>query len=268
MEITVIITLYNDSDIVNRMVDLNIKNLEKYNDLEVVFIDDCSSDNTVETLKTCLHNVSIKHRIFTNNVNLGVAASRNYGIDVSKGKYIAFLDSDDLWHVDKIGLQRDLIIKTGADVITTESFYTTYKQVDINSLRVPVNCNYKKVSFLPSLFRTPFVTPSVFMLKSVLNKERFPNSMRHAEDYNLWLRLIYKYRVIKLDCALVHVITDEGSSDNVSLSGSFYKMHKGVKTTLWSYNNNMFPLYIRVASILAVFFEYIKFPIRVIRKKL
>jgi teichuronic acid biosynthesis glycosyltransferase TuaG len=267
MEITIIVTLYNDSNIVRRMVDLNIKNLKKYNDLEVVFVDDCSSDNTVETLKTCLHGIEIKYRIFTNNVNLGVAASRNYGIDVSKGKYIVFLDSDDLWHVDKIGLQRDLIIKTGADVIAAESFYTSYKQVNANSLRMPVNCNYKKVLFLPSLFRTPFVTPSVFMLKSVLNEERFPDSMRYAEDYNLWLRLIYKYKVIKLDCALVHVITDEESSDNVGLSDSFYKMHKGIKVTLWSYSDSIFPLYIRVTSLLAVFFEYIKFPIRVIRRR-
>ena len=266
METTVIVTLHNDYDIVKRLVDLNIKNLEKYHDLEVVFIDDFSNDNTVSFLKTCLKNIKLTYSIFINEVNLGVAASRNYGIDVSKGKYIAFLDSDDLWHVDKIGIQRDLMIKTGVDVIATKSFYTTYKQLNISSLKRIVNCNYQKVAFLPSLFRTPFVTPSVFMLRSILKKERFPDSMRYAEDYNLWLRLIYKYRVIKLDCELVTVITSEESSKNIGLSDSLYKMHKGIKTTLWSYNNDLYPLYIRVASILSVFFEYIKLAIRVIKK--
>ena len=268
METTVIVTLHNDYDIVKRLVDLNIKNLEKYHDLEVVFIDDFSNDNTVSFLKICLKNIKLTYSIFINEANLGVAASRNYGIDVSKGKYIAFLDSDDLWHVDKIGIQRDLIIKTGVDVIATKSFYMAYKQLDVSNLKRNVSCSYKKVMFLPSLFRTPFVTPSVFMLKSVLKKERFPESMRYAEDFNLWLRLIYKYKVIKLDCELVNVITAEESSKNIGLSDSFYKMHKGVKVTLWSYNNNMYPLYIRVASVLSVFFENIKFPIRIIKKYL
>jgi teichuronic acid biosynthesis glycosyltransferase TuaG len=266
MEITVIVTLFNDENIVNRLVNLNLVNLEKHQDLEVIFIDDCSSDSTVEILKTSLNSLSLEYRIFINKENLGVSACRNYGIETSKGKYIAFLDSDDLWHVDKIDMQRDLIIQTGADVVATNAYYLSYDQIDANSLKIPVSSVFQKVSFLPSLFKTPFVTPSVFLLKSALSEDRFPISMRYAEDFNLWLRLIYKLKVVKLKANLVHVVTTEASPLNSGLSESLYEMHKGIKYTLKSYIKNSYPLYIRIASLIAFFFEFLRFLSRLLRK--
>ena len=222
MVCSVIVTTYNDSSIIKRLVECNIENLECFDSFEVVFIDDCSEDDTVELLSAYMLGVNVNYQILVNRVNLGVAASRNRGIKAAIGEYVAFLDSDDLWHMKKLGIQLDLIKKTGADVVAASSAYICFKEFDVEDLRVVVQCGYGKVSFVRSLFVTPFVTPSVLMKASIAKNEKFPDHMRHAEDHNLWLRLIYKYKVIKLDCELVYVIKNESGVNDIGLSDNIY----------------------------------------------
>ena len=64
---------------------------------EFIFIDDCSRDRTIELLGENLKRSKIIYKIIKNKVNSGPSFSRNQGIKVARGNYIAFLDSDDAW---------------------------------------------------------------------------------------------------------------------------------------------------------------------------
>ncbi|EOM2498894.1 glycosyltransferase family 2 protein, partial [Escherichia coli] len=71
-------------------------------------IDDCSTDDTFSLINSRYKN-NQKIRILRNKTNLGVAESRNYGIEMATGKYISFCDADDLWHEKKLERQIEVL---------------------------------------------------------------------------------------------------------------------------------------------------------------
>jgi glycosyltransferase involved in cell wall biosynthesis len=93
------------------------------NDIEIVVVDDCSTDNTVEVLgglQKSIHNI----RIIRHEKNYGVSAARNTGIDAARGKIIAFLDSDDVWSQHKLIWQIMDLVAPGQNIGKT--FSLTY----------------------------------------------------------------------------------------------------------------------------------------------
>jgi glycosyltransferase involved in cell wall biosynthesis len=101
--VSVIIPTFNRKDLLLRA--LRSVGQQSYRPLEVIVVDDCSTDGTVETLAK--QDFPIPVRIVRLSVNLGPAGARNKGIGAAAGKYIAFLDSDDHWLPEKLGRQVD-----------------------------------------------------------------------------------------------------------------------------------------------------------------
>ena len=89
--VSFIIATYNMADFISDAVSSILK--QKYNNIEIIVIDDCSKDDTCKLLKANFDNEVIYHR---NSKNMGPAFSRNIGLDFAKGKYIGLLDSDDI----------------------------------------------------------------------------------------------------------------------------------------------------------------------------
>lgn len=77
---------------------------QTYPNWEIIFVDDCSTDETIEIVKR-LQKQDSRIRLYQNKKNSGAAVSRNYALREAKGKYIAFLDSDDLWEPTKLEKQ-------------------------------------------------------------------------------------------------------------------------------------------------------------------
>ncbi|MBF2004215.1 MAG: glycosyltransferase family 2 protein [Chlorogloeopsis fritschii C42_A2020_084] len=102
--VSVIIPTYNRANIIGNTLDSVVK--QSYQKIEIIIVDDGSTDNTEEVIKAIgdsrIH--YIKHQI-----NYGGATARNTGIKAAKGEYIAFLDSDDIWLTNKIEIQLDAI---------------------------------------------------------------------------------------------------------------------------------------------------------------
>ena len=73
-------------------------------DWELIVVDDCSTDQTAEIIRMLANNDSRIHPLF-NGRNCGVVASRNMALDACKGQYIALLDADDVWHLEKLARQ-------------------------------------------------------------------------------------------------------------------------------------------------------------------
>ena len=88
------------------MAENDLKILDQtYKDYELIIVDDCSIDETENVINEINDDRIIYHKFVTNS---GVCAARNYGIKVSKGEYIAFQDSDDMWVADKLERQMPL----------------------------------------------------------------------------------------------------------------------------------------------------------------
>lgn len=97
---------------------------QTYKDWELIIVDDCSKDNTDEVVKPYLHDMRIKY--LKNDGNSGAAVSRNRALREAKGKWIAFLDSDDLWMPEKLENQIAFMEKNGYHFS-----YTNYSEIDM-----------------------------------------------------------------------------------------------------------------------------------------
>ena len=157
---------------------------QTYDNYELIIIDDCSSDATAAIIEKYAKE---KHaiRICRNNCNKGIAYSRNTGIVASKGKWVAFLDSDDLWHEDKLQKQMDFIRKTGAVISYTASAF-------IDTVGHP--CGYTlparyKMSYKDLLRHNLMSCSSVIVRRDIMLKKKMSGGMIH-EDYASWLQIL------------------------------------------------------------------------------
>ena len=194
--------------------------------LEIICIDDCSKDNTVECIrKYSQQNPQLNLKIFINEVNRGPSYSRNLGWDKANGKYIAFLDADDVWHPEKIAIQYSWM--TNNYQVSMSGHYCNF--VDLIDDLLPIDLDdkintYKVKSIL--LFN-PFVTPSV-MLKSSLSY-RFKSNKRYCEDHLLWMEIsLDGNELYMLDIPLAYV-----SCTSDGLSGNKLRMRYGEITSYW-----------------------------------
>ena len=183
--VSVIIPTYNSEKYIDET--LNSVLAQTYREFEIIIIDDCSKDNTWEIIK--------EYEKKYNNIvclkqerNKGVAEARNRGINKATGRYIAFLDSDDLWYKEKLEEQLKFMKEKKAFFS-----YTAIEMIDEEGKilkekrEVKEEINYK---FL--LRNTMIATSSVIIDKINIQGLSF-NKERGAEDYALWLKLLNRY---------------------------------------------------------------------------
>ena len=122
--VSVIIPVFNrDKFIVDTLMTLKEQN---YRPLEVILIDDASTDKTVNKIQKFIENNSEKEFnifLYLNKTNKGACFCRNHGLHNSTGKYIQFLDSDDFLHVDKIDIQVKSLEKNNFNVVISDYQY-------------------------------------------------------------------------------------------------------------------------------------------------
>lgn len=177
--ISIVMPAYNAAQYIEQSIESVLK--QSYTNWELIIVDDCSVDDTYKIVdKLCLNEERIK--LFRMNENSGVAMARNFAISMSRGKYIAFLDSDDLWLPDKLEKQLNLMQEKKA-VIS----YTAYRQFSMekvgNLVSVPEQVTYKQL----------LKGNVIGCLTVMLDKERLGNlKMKNArhEDYILWLDIL------------------------------------------------------------------------------
>ena len=158
---------------------------QTHQNLELLVIDDGSTDGScsiVEELAACDPRV----KLFKNATNMGTARTRNRGLELSRGDFVAFLDSDDTWHPEKLQVQISQIIQSGAEVS-----YTAYNIIDehdkIKSVyNVPASIVYEEL-----LKENMIGCSTVLIKRSAVDKFRFRTDFYH-EDYCLWLELTRK----------------------------------------------------------------------------
>lgn len=122
--VSIIMPSYNTASFISETVKSVLA--QTYENWELIIVDDCSSDNTDETVSQFLSDSRIHY--FKNEKNSGAAVSRNRALREAKGKWIAFLDSDDLWTPDKLQKQLSFMKENGYHFS-----YTNYIEIDEKS---------------------------------------------------------------------------------------------------------------------------------------
>ena len=123
--VSVIIPSFNAEDTIQDTVNSVLN--QSYKNIEIIIIDDHSTDKTVEIIEEISKaNSKVQFYVLTENFG-GPAKPRNLGIEQSKGEYLAFLDADDIWHPEKLKIQLEYMNSNGAIIScsTRENFYET-----------------------------------------------------------------------------------------------------------------------------------------------
>lgn len=186
--ISVIIPSYNSAQYVGQAVKSALSQTIQ-EEVEVIVIDDASSDHTQEAVKEISANMAKRSLIYCRNEkNLGVAETRNKGIRMAKGEYIAFLDADDWWDLEKLDMQADLIKKRDCPFV-----FSGRELMDANGeptgkiIDVPNSASYK------ILLLTNCVPCSSVLMKTSVAREFYMSHDELHEDYIMWLRVLKKY---------------------------------------------------------------------------
>ena len=156
---------------------------EKQMDLKIL-IDDASSDSTRKILN---HYKEMDSRIITIFLeeNSGSGVARNRGIEVASGKYLAFIDSDDYWHKDKLTTQVEFMRKNGHSFTFTKySYINEAGELVKRSNNAPNQCNLFRL-----LLQNCIGCSTVMIDMEILGKEYMP-TIRNRQDWALWLTYI------------------------------------------------------------------------------
>ncbi len=181
--VSVIIPAYNCAETITQSID---SALMQDVPLEIIIVDDCSPDNVSEVVQRYDSDERILY--VKNPVNLGVAESRNKGVSLAKGKYVAFLDSDDYWDKNKLKKQVELIESAGFVMCATARELLSWDGSSTGRI-VPV----KAEILYKDLLKHNSINCSSVLIKTEVAKE-FPmhNDDCH-EDYIMWLEVLSKY---------------------------------------------------------------------------
>jgi len=189
--VSVIIPTYNRAYLVGRAIQSVLN--QTYQDFELITVDDASTDNTENLIKEFQQKdkriIYLKHE-----QNEGGSAARNTGIKVSRGKYIAFLDSDDEWFPEKLEKQVDIFKKYS---LKLGAVYTGFQYVDIKSKKeIKKHIPRKRGNLYKDLLVKNYIgsTSSLVIKRECFEKVGlFDEELPSCQDYDMWIRIAKKY---------------------------------------------------------------------------
>ena len=206
--VSIIIPTYNRWPLVREAIESVLA--QRFRDFELIVVDDGSTDGTVGELGSFGGSLRLVRQD-----RKGVAAARNSGVAVARGRYIAFLDSDDLWLSKKLAIQTAFMEQnTDFEISQTEEIWLR------RGVRVNRKEKHRKAS--GDIFRRSLdlclVSPSaVMMTKALFERLRgFDEAFPVCEDYDLWLRIGVERGVALIPTALV--VKRGGHPDQLSRS--------------------------------------------------
>ena len=181
--VSIVVPVYNAA----RFIDETIKTVldQTYTNWELLLVDDKSTDESVELIKPYAAKDK-RIKLLRNKQNSGAAISRNKGIDAAKGRYIAFLDADDLWLPTK--LEKQVAFMQKQDCAFS---FTGYEFADENGkpngkkVRVPATITYKQ-----ALKNTTIFTATVMFDLEKLNKINIHMPNVKSEDTATWWKVL------------------------------------------------------------------------------
>ena len=218
--VSIITPVYNSEKYIEQTI-FSVVN-QSYKNWEHILIDDCSIDSSKEII---IKYVNKDKRIKYNRLdkNSGAAVARNKGIELAKGRFIAFLDSDDSWHPNKLGKQLHFMMSNNYSFT-----HTAYNQISESSGEVIKTIIPKdKITYKEALYYNPIGCLTAMYDTKHLGKVFMP-SLRKRQDYALWLKILKKTNAYCLTESLANyrVRTDSISSNKKKLLKHQWKLYR------------------------------------------
>lgn len=188
--ISIIVPVYNASAYIRDTIRMVTE--QTYRNWELILVEDCSKDDSRRVLEACVKEYigqgfdESKFRLILKERNEGAAKARNTGIAAAKGRYIAFLDADDIWMQDKLEKELLFLSEKGAGFA-----FTSYEFGDENAkgtgkiVHAP-----EKLTYREALSRTVIFTTTVLLDTKVIDKELIQMPVVKSEDTALWWKLL------------------------------------------------------------------------------
>lgn len=225
--VSVIIPVFNGERYISQAIESVLN--QTYSSIEIIAIDDGSTDNTVEKLKR------FGDRVFWKSIpNQGPANARNIGIKLAKGDYCAFLDHDDLWFKDKIKKQMQIFFKYPEVDFCCCNFIS--RRTDYKNRLMK---HFSALKYQDLEFNIPCRNPSKFLIRenfigtasNVIIKRKLIDEVRgfnpkyiNSQEFELWLRCSLKAKFYILSDTLMYKrVHSENWSGNKLRSYSFQK---------------------------------------------
>ena len=213
--VSVIIPYYKKKEYITSSINSVLK--QSYKNLEIIIIYDDSNHEDLITLNK-LKKKDKRIKIFINKKNIGAGLSRNKGIKLSKGKFIAFLDSDDLWSPNKLKKQIFFMKQHKIKISHTSYYIINYKNKIIGQRKA------KDLSHKQLLKSCDIGLSTIILDKRLIKNNTKFASIKTKEDYVLWLKITLNEKKIY---ALLNNLTKWRKLDNSLSSSKFQKIKDG-----------------------------------------
>ena len=202
--VSVIIPTYNRATTIIKAVNSVLE--QTYKNIELIVVDDCSTDNTLELLKEINDSRLSLYRLEKNS---GACFARNYGFEKSNGSIIALHDSDDYWHPNKLEKQIFFLLSNPYDFVfcgmrrimpTGELFYFPLSTFDCSN------------NFIENeLAENVISTQTMVMKRAVFEKIKFDVSFKRFQDWDFAIRVAKDFKIGDLKEALVDSVVQKNS---------------------------------------------------------
>ena len=213
-KVSVIIPYFNNEGTILRALESVY--LQTYKNIEIILINDGSTDNSERIVKEWIVKKNIQHIINLSQSNKGPSVARNRGIKIASGDYVAFLDADDSWNEKKLEIQMNVFEKNKDIAILGSDYELNYNNKML--IKGKNNGDLLYVTFNQRLLKNYFNTPSVIIRKSILidNNIFFNESQKYAEDTMLYLEVLRENIGAKICSPLITLYKPELSKEGLS----------------------------------------------------
>lgn len=220
--VSIITPLYNSEKYIAETIESVLA--QTYSNWEMIIVDDCSKDNGARIVEE-YQKKDKRIKLYWNEINKGVSYTRNRAIDLSQGKYIAFLDSDDLWKKEK--LEKQINFMEQNNIVLS---YTAYEKMNEDGskrgeIRVPEKLDYKE------LLKNCLIN----CITGVYKKEFFKNikfKESKVEDYIFWLEMFKKIKFasgLSESLAIYRVNNNSRSSNKIDIVKFHWKIYRDIE---------------------------------------
>lgn len=204
-KVSIIMAVFNGSDFLAPAIESALA--QTHGDFELIIVDDCSTDRSPEIIAH--YATDSRVRPVRNDRNQGVAASRNHGLSLATGEWIAFLDQDDIWLPDKLAIQvaalrrhpeAGLMHARYARIDPSGTLLERYRGLTASHFANP-DAAVEVRDVFAEIFLSNDIQPLTTMIpRTVLDTVgHFDPELPGVDDYELWLRIALRYPVGHID---------------------------------------------------------------------
>ena len=181
--VSIIVPVYNAASYIEETVASVIS--QTFTDWELILVNDCSPDNSLSIIQA-LASQDPRIRVIDKKQNEGAAKARNTGLEAAKGRYIAFLDADDIWRPEKLQMELQYMQRHNAGFV-----FSAYEFGDEHAIPTGKACHVPtELSYRQALSRTIIFTSTTLFDTQIVSKELLQMPAIGSEDTATWWRIL------------------------------------------------------------------------------